>query len=70
MSIVRVAIRAGLFPSKASTPKVGLESKTAIPNGLTNTEDANRDPVGDTALMTRPQRRISVKKARKVNNAQ
>ena len=70
MSVVSVAIRAGIIPSRTSTPEVPLEQKTALPADFTNIAGANRASVGDKASTRRPQGRISVKRVRRVDDAQ
>jgi hypothetical protein len=68
MSVVSVATRAGLFPSKASTPETDPTSKRVLVIDFANIVGANCSSVGDTSLTMRRQRMMS--QNRKGRNAQ
>jgi hypothetical protein len=68
MSVVSVGIRAGSFPSKASTPENAPASKRALFTNFTHIAGVNCSPVGETALAMRC--RGMILKNRKVHDAQ
>lgn len=68
MSVVSVATRAGLFPSKASTPETDATSKRVLVIDFINIVGANCSSVGDTSLAMRRQGMMS--QNRKGRNAQ
>ncbi len=68
MSVVSVGIRAGIFPSKTSTPETAPASKRTLVIDFTNIAGVNCSPVGETASTRRCQGMIP--KNRKVHDAQ
>ena len=68
MSVVSVGIRAGIFPSKASTPETAPVSKRSVVIDFTNIAGVNCSPVDETALTMRCPGMIP--KNRKVHDAQ
>jgi hypothetical protein len=68
MPVVSVAIRGGIFLSKASTPETAPFWKRTFVLDFTNTPGVNCPPVGETVLTTRRQGTIS--QDRKVYDAQ
>jgi hypothetical protein len=68
MSVVSIGIRAGLFPSKASTHETAPASMRVLFTNFTHIAGVNCSPVGETALAMQCQGMIF--KNRKVRDAQ